>query len=136
MPECDLADKGLSSLIKPLDSTTSTDELHNAIAVSQRLRDDGLTYFNITTNARDRWIRGCNELISLINIIPHQIQTTRSDTICTLNEFTSEFDHTKSRLLEISYCKDIPDNIRLQNRCPYDGLVESRLPILCSRDAS
>ena len=114
MSERERASRGLSSLIKPLESTTSTDELYDAIAATQRLRDDGLTYFNATSNARDRWVRGCNELIELINDFPHQIQSNRSKTICVLGKFTSEFDHTKKRLLQMSLCQDISGDTRFQ----------------------
>ena len=114
MPEYERANRGLSSLIKPLESTTSTDELYDAIAATQRLRDDGLTYFNATPNARDRWVRGCNELIDLINDFPYQIQANRSNTLLVLGKFTSEFDHTKNRLLQMSLCKDISDDTRFQ----------------------
>lgn len=114
MSEYERANKGLSSLIKPLESTTSTNEFRDAVAATQRLRDDGLTYFSGVLNAHDRWVRGCNELIELINDFPHQIQSDQSNTLCVLGKFTSEFDHTKRRLLQMSLSQDMLGDTRFQ----------------------
>ena len=114
MSEHEGANRSLSSLIKPLESTTSTNEFRDAIAATQRLRDDGSAYFRGVPNAHDRWVRGCNELIELIYSFSHQIQSDRSNTLCVLGKFTSEFDHTKRRFLQMSLAQDMLGDTRFQ----------------------
>ena len=107
-------DGGWVDVLKPLKSTTSADEIYNAIAVMQRIRNDGLTYFKENEVAGSRWARGCNDLISLINKFSYRLQVEKIDIAEVLWDFTEEFDHTEKRLHQLLYCDAITEDQRTQ----------------------
>ena len=100
--------------MKPLKSATSSDEIYNAIAVIQRIRDDGLVYFKEDEVAGSRWARGCNDLISLISKFSYRLRVEKIDFAELLWEFTNEFDHAEKRLHQTLYCDTIPKEQRAQ----------------------
>ena len=112
--QSDRPSKGWDDLLAPIETTTSTEEIYNAIALTQRLRDDGLAYFKRTANARERWVRGCNDLLNLINAFRNQIHSNKSNALSVLGKFTREYDHTENRLRDIVFCDEVPEANRIQ----------------------
>lgn len=104
--------KSKLDLYDRLNSTTSVEQIRNARAVVERLRNDRWRYFEEGSKPFARWKEGCDELYQLINRFPASLHIDCNDMDVVLEKFIEAFEHHERRFRQILQTKSIPDSSR------------------------
>jgi len=89
----------------------SPTHVHDALAAIDRLKDDGINYWNEGSDQLARWREGCSALWTFLNTLRRRRDIERQDLAVVLREFIQEYEHSTWRMYQMLYgVFDNPDN--------------------------
>ena len=103
----------LMDLIGRFEAKSSADHCCNAIAVLQRLRDDGRDYWKSDPEALKRWNRGCDVLLEFLNTLGAR---TKEPLATVMREFVQEFEHSVGRMYHLLFAGSAPEGEATRER--------------------
>lgn len=90
----------LTDAIGPFERRSNLDQLHDAHAAANRLRDEARRFWAEGTNEHDRWKRACQDLQKCLNKVPSR-QKDGEKLEGVLADFIHVFCHSEYRIVEL-----------------------------------
>ena len=101
----------LHDAIGPFESRSNIEQLHDAHAAANRLKNEADRFWPEGTNDHNRWKRACDELQDCLNKVPSR-QNAGDKLEDVLSDFIHEFGHSESRIVELLSRPDREADIR------------------------
>ncbi len=110
----DSLDASSFSLFKQLRFSTAEEQIDNATAAIELLKDEASRHFDEGSQPFRRWHRGCDELWMSVDGFLAKSRVFRVDAFAILEGFIDSFEHTERRFRQILDIDSIPDAEREQ----------------------
>ncbi|MDE0077718.1 MAG: hypothetical protein OXO50_09375 [Caldilineaceae bacterium] len=110
----DWIDGSSFSLFKQLKLSTVEEQVDNAIAAIDLLKDEASRHFSEGSEPFRRWQRGCDELWESVDGFLAKSRVYKVDAFAILEEFIDSLEHTEKRFHQILYIDSISEADRGQ----------------------
>ena len=101
----------LLDLIPPFESRPSSHHVRGAMAVIERLRDQGRQFWPTDSDELARWREGCTELWVFLNTLGQRRDIDQQPLATAFREFVQAFEHTVYRIEQMLH------GVRGQDEC-------------------
>ena len=101
----------LLDLIPPFESRPSSHHVRDAMAIVERLRDEGRQFWPAGSDELARWREGCTELWVFLNTLGQRRDIDQQPLETAFREFVQAFEHTIYRIAQMLH------GVRGQGEC-------------------